>query len=172
MVLWETDIIWQFLNKNAQFEKIYFYQKKIPNLYLVIICNRETLARLEYKGKLYVKNIRKCRIRNRIRIRILNQLKSGIWIQTRIRKQSFLTQLHHNWGTHGNLQRSGAQDAGPLVLGHVRRGDSLPHLLLPLAWPVRWKHLRGSNNRGATYTEPPVNNFLILCIFNRTKKQY
>jgi hypothetical protein len=57
-----------------------------------------TLTRLEYKGKIYVKKIRKnsCRIRNRIRIRIQNQLK--IRIRIRIRKNhSGSTTLDVRW---------------------------------------------------------------------------
>ncbi len=99
----KTDKIWQFLNKNAQFKNITkiknthsFLSKNffLESLYLVIICNHQT--RREYKGKIYVKNIRKksCRIRNRIRI--WNQLKSRI----RVRK-------NHSWSTtlHMNIYR-------------------------------------------------------------------
>jgi hypothetical protein len=70
-----------------------FYKKNGPKK--PISCHniqRNRLARREYRGKIYVKNIRKnsCMILNRIRIRIRNQLESRIRIRIWIRKKSFL----------------------------------------------------------------------------------
>ncbi len=75
-LLWKTGKIGQYLNKNAQFKSIdSFLSKNSP------LKSLNTLSMQEYKGKIYVKNIRKnsCRIRNRIRIR--NQRKTRIRIK-------------------------------------------------------------------------------------------
>ncbi len=76
-----------FLSKKYSPKKLISRHNEQPN----------TPARQEYKGKIYVKNIRQksCRIRNRIRIR--NQLKSRI----RIRKKSFRI---NNTGIKANLE--------------------------------------------------------------------
>ncbi len=76
----QSQNVLQFLNKNAQFKNILF-STKYPPKKLISRYNEQPntlLTRQEYKGKIYVKNIRKnsCRIRN--------QLKSRIWIRKKI----------------------------------------------------------------------------------------
>ncbi len=62
-LFWKTFKIWQFLNKNAQLKNINAFVVKNMSKKIMPVSRHNmqpnTLTRKEYKGKLYVKNIRK-----------------------------------------------------------------------------------------------------------------
>jgi len=61
----KTDIIWQFLNKNALLKNINsFYKKFSKKLVIMCIMQPDTLTRRGYKEKIYVKHIRKVYVRH------------------------------------------------------------------------------------------------------------
>ncbi len=63
-IIWKTDKIWPFPNKNVQFKNTNFpFYKKFPKK--LIFCHNmqpDTLSSREYTGKIYVKNIRKIHV--------------------------------------------------------------------------------------------------------------
>ena len=61
-IFWKTDKIWQFLNENAQYKNIKSFLSKIISLKSFILLQSNTFTRRDYKGKNYVKNIRKTHV--------------------------------------------------------------------------------------------------------------
>ncbi len=92
-LLWKTDKIWQYFNKNAQFENVNSFLSKqnyLKSIYLVIIYNLTHLQDGNTKVKFMIRLLENsCRIRNRNRIR--NQMKSKI----RIRIWKKLFRIHN-----------------------------------------------------------------------------
>jgi hypothetical protein len=64
-LIWKTDVIWQFLNKNTQLKKYKFLCKKISliSLDLDIICNLTNLQDKKTKVKFMLRILEKIYVR-------------------------------------------------------------------------------------------------------------